>query len=151
MGHLDQVDKNILLVLQDNARIFMTELGRMVGLTQPAVTERVRRMEERGVIKEYRAVVAREKIGKHTMAAIWLRATNCESLYAFCQSAQEVIECHRISGGEYNHLLKVVTASLPDLEMFENEIVKYGKFATSIVLSSPIENKSLAAVVPESN
>lgn len=148
---MDQVDKNILLALQDNARISMTELGKMVGLTQPAVTERVRRMEERGIIKDYRTVVAREKIGKHTMAVIWLRATNCESFHAFCQSAQEVIECHRISWGEYNHLLKVVTESLPDLEMFENEIVKYGKFATSIVLSSPIENKSLTAIVPESS
>jgi len=146
---LDQIDKNILLALQDHARISMTELGKMVGLTQPAVTERVRRMEERGIIRNYRTVVAREKIGKHAMAVIWLRATNCESFYAFCRSAQEVIECHRISGGEYNHLLKVVTESLPDLEIFENQIVKYGKFATSIVLSSPIDNKSLTPIVPE--
>lgn len=140
---MDQVDKNILMILQENARISMTELGKLVGLTQPAVTERVRRMEERGIIKDYRMVVAREKIGKHAMAVIWMRATNCVSFHAFCQSAQEVIECHRISGGEYNHLLKVVTESLPDLEIFENQIVKYGKFATSIVLSSPVDHKSL--------
>lgn len=144
---MDQVDKNILLALQDNARISMTELGKMVGLTQPAVTERVRRMEERGMIQDYRMVVAREKIGKHAMAVIWMRAKNCESFHAFCQSAQEVIECHRISGGEYNHLLKVVTDSLPDLELFENQIVKYGKFATSIVLSSPIDHKPLVPSV----
>lgn len=135
------------MILQDNARISMTELGKGVGLTQPAVTERVRRMEEKGIIKNYRMVVAREKIGKRAMAVIWMRATNCESFHAFCQSAQEVIECHRISGGEYNHLLKVVTESLPDLEIFENQIVKYGKFATSIVLSSPVDQKSLEPIV----
>lgn len=148
---MDHVDKNILLALQDHARISMTELGRMVGLTQPAVTERVRRMEEKGIIRNYRTVVAREKIGKHAMAVIWVRVTHCEPFYAFCHSAPEIIECHRLSGGEYNHLLKVVTESLPDLEVFENQILKYGSFATSVVLSSPVDHKSLTPVIPEPN
>ncbi|MBB6671577.1 Lrp/AsnC family transcriptional regulator [Cohnella nanjingensis] len=145
---MDQVDRQILLYLQDNARISMTELGKTVGLTQPAVTERVRRLEERGIIKDYRAMVAREKIGKTALAFIWFRASDCSSFHAFCQSAPEIVECHRISG-EYNHLLKVVADSLPALELLENELARYGKFATSIALSSPVEYKGIVPAMPE--
>jgi Lrp/AsnC family leucine-responsive transcriptional regulator len=148
---MDQIDKQILLYLQNQARISMTELGKTIGLTSPAVTERVRRLEEKGIIKEYRTVVSRETIGKQAMAFILFRATYCATFYEYCQSAPEVIECHRISGGEYNHLLKVITESLPALEKFENEILKFGKFATSIVLSSPIENKPLIPSLTEEN
>jgi Lrp/AsnC family leucine-responsive transcriptional regulator len=147
---LDQIDKQILLYLQDHARVSMTELGKFIGLTQPAVTERVRRMEEKGVIKEYRAMISREIIGKQAMAFILFRATNCAPFYEFCQTSQEVIECHRISG-EYNHLLKVITESLPALEIFENKLLNFGKFTTSIALSSPIENKSLIPTLSDDN
>lgn len=58
---MDHVDKQILLYLQNQARISMTELGKSVGLSQPAVTERVKRMEESGVIQEYRTVISPEK------------------------------------------------------------------------------------------
>jgi len=139
---LDSVDRKILMYLQDEGRMSHTELGKAIGMTQPAITERVRRMEDKGIIKEYRAMVSRETIGKQTMAYIWFRAANCKPFYEFCQSCREVIECHRVSG-EYNHLLKVVTESLPELEALENKIVRFGKFATSIVLSSPIEFRSM--------
>lgn len=59
---MDHVDKQILFHLQNQARISMTELGKSVGLSQPAVTERVRRMEEKGVIEEYRTVISPEKL-----------------------------------------------------------------------------------------
>lgn len=67
---MDSIDKQILFHLQSQARISMTELGKSVGLSQPAVTERVKRMEENGVIKEYRTIISPEKIGKQAPAYI---------------------------------------------------------------------------------
>lgn len=65
---MDHVDNQILLHLQNQARISMTELGRLVGLSQPAVTERVKRMEEKGIIQEYRTIISPQKTGKNVAA-----------------------------------------------------------------------------------
>ncbi|CAJ1316932.1 Lrp/AsnC family transcriptional regulator [Paenibacillus sp. PK4536] len=139
---MDQVDQHILLCLQTQARISMTELGKEVGLSQPAVTERVRRMEESGVIQQYRAVVAPDKIGQHTTAYYLFRAHDGISFVQFCQDTAQIVECHRVSG-DYNYLIKVVTASIMDLEPFENCITSHGSYTTLITLSSPIDHKSL--------
>lgn len=138
---VDQVDKHILLQLQEHGRISMTELGRAVGLSQPAVTERVRRLEEKGVIQEYRAMLSREEIGKQAAAYMLVRTKECTAFLEFCRNSPEVIECHRISG-EHNYLLKVVTDSMQELERFGNSCDLYGNYTILIVLSSPIDYKS---------
>ncbi|MEK8131578.1 Lrp/AsnC family transcriptional regulator [Paenibacillus filicis] len=137
---MDHVDLNILYHLQDQARISMTELGKNVGLSQPAVTERVKRMEEKGVIEQYRTVVSPEKIGKHTAAYMLFQTRDCDGFIDFCSTSPEVIECHRISG-EYNYMLKVVTDSIQSLEKFGNTCNKYGTYTILIVMSSPIDHK----------
>lgn len=137
---MDQVDHKILLCLQNQARISMTELGKEVGLSQPAVTERVRRMEDKGIITGYRAIVSHEKVGKPIMAHVLVHTNQCNSFVEFCQSAPEVIECHRISG-EQNYLLKVMVESMLKLEQFGDECGKHGHSTTLIVLSSPIDHK----------
>lgn len=145
---VDQVDKHILLQLQEHGRISMTELGKAVGLSQPAVTERVRRLEEKGVIQEYRAVLSREKIGKQAAAYMLVRTKECTAFLEFCRNSPEVIECHRISG-EHNYLLKVVTDSMQELERFGNSCDLYGNYTILIVLSSPIDYKSFVPSIEE--
>lgn len=137
---MDQIDLNILHHLEQQARISMTELGKCVGLSQPAVTERVKRMEEKGVIAHYRTIVSPEKIGRHAAAYMLLHTRNCDSFIEFCRSSPEVIECHRISG-EYNYMLKVVTDSIQSLEKFGDRCDKYGTYTTLIVMSSPVDHK----------
>ncbi|MFF2481652.1 Lrp/AsnC family transcriptional regulator [Paenibacillus sp. NPDC058071] len=139
---MDQIDQTILYHLQHQARISMTELGKSVGLSQPAVTERVKRMEEKGVIEQYRTIVSPEKIGKHAAAFMLLHTRECNAFLDFCHSSPEVIEVHRISG-EYNYMLKVVTDSIQSLETFGNKCDKYGTYTILIVMSSPINHKFL--------
>ncbi|WP_046225880.1 Lrp/AsnC family transcriptional regulator [Paenibacillus dauci] len=139
---MDQVDQNILLHLQQQARISMTDLGREVGLSQPAVTERVRRLEESGIIQGYRAILSPEKIGHQSTAYYLFRASDGLHFLDFCREAVEIVECHRTSGA-YNYLLKVVTSSIRELEDFEDRISNHGDYTTLIVLSSPIEHKAL--------
>lgn len=139
---MDPIDTSILYHLQNQARISMTELGKCVGLSQPAVTERVKRMEEKGIIEQYRTIVSQDKIGKQTSAYMLFHTRDCHVFLDFCRSSPEVIECHRISG-EYNYMLKIVTNSTRTLEEFGNQCDKYGTYTILIVMSSPIEHKFL--------
>jgi len=139
---LDEIDKNILLQLQNQARLSMTDLGKLVGLSQPAVTERVKRMEEKGVIEEYRTIISSQKVGKQCTAYMLVRTRNCYPFLDFCRSSPEVMECYRISG-EHNYLLKVLTETTQELEEFENRCDQYGTYTTLIVMSSPIPYKNL--------
>lgn len=147
---MDHVDKKILIHLQSQARISMTELGKFVGLSQPAVTERVKRMEEKGIIKEYRTIVSPEKIGKHAAAYILFRTRDCHAFLDFCRSTPDVVECYRISG-EHNYLLKVISDSTQSLEEFGNQCDKYGTYTILIVMSSPINHKFLLPSLEEAN
>ncbi|NEW05645.1 Lrp/AsnC family transcriptional regulator [Paenibacillus sp. SYP-B3998] len=147
---MDYVDKQILSHLQSQARISMTELGKCVGLSQPAVTERVRRLEEKGIINEYRTVVSPEKIGKLASAYILFRTRECLAFLDFCRSTPDVVECYRISG-EHNYLLKVISDSTQSLEEFGNQCDKYGTYTILIVMSSPIDHKFLIPSLEETN
>ncbi len=139
---MDELDKNILMLLQDQARISMTELGKAVALSQPAVTERVRRMEEKGIIDHYRAVVSPKEVSKPISAYLLFHTKECERFVANCREMPDVIEMHRISG-QYNFLVKMVAASLESLEDGINAMGGYGDSTTLIVLSSPIQHKKI--------
>ena len=145
---MDQIDKKILFYLQEQARISMTELGKCVSLSQPAVTERVRRMEENGIITGYRTIISSEKIGKGSAAYILFRTRDCPAFLEFARSSPYIKECHRISG-DHNFLLKIVTDSTHSLEKFGNQCDKYGTYTILIIMSSPIEHMSLMHSIEE--
>ncbi|MFD0587399.1 Lrp/AsnC family transcriptional regulator [Paenibacillus sp. GCM10027627] len=142
---MDTTDKKIVELLQEQGRISMKELGSEVGLSQPAVAERVRKLEERGILLGYRAVVSAEKVNKTTTAYLMFHTKDCEGFIAFCKQSVDLMECHRISG-QYNYLLKVTTESMQSLETFINASGKFGDSVTLIVMSSPVEYKPLIPI-----
>ncbi|MFE6076588.1 Lrp/AsnC family transcriptional regulator [Paenibacillus sp. NPDC057886] len=147
---MDHVDKQILFYLQKQARISMTELGKSVGLSQPAVTERVKRMEEKGIIEEYHTVISPEKIGKLATAYMLFQTRDCLAFLDYVHASPHIAECHRISG-EHSYLLKVVTESTRTLEEFSNQCDKYGTYTILIVMSSPIDHSLLIRSLEEAN
>lgn len=142
---MDRTDSRILELLQANSRITMSELGRVVGMTQPAVTERVRKLEDKGVISGYRAVLSPEKLGKSICAFVLMQTVSCSDFEDFAQYSPEVIDLYRISG-QHNFLLKVMTSSMETFEKFTNKLGSYGHWTTLIVTSTRFEQK---AFVPE--
>lgn len=142
---IDELDKKILLILQEQGRISMTELGKAVALSQPAVTERVKRLEEKGVISHYRAVVSLDKLNKSIVAYLLFHTKSCDSFVEHCEQSTDVLELHRISG-QYNFMVKIASGSLQSLETIINAMGVYGDSTTLIVLSSPIE---LNTIVPD--
>jgi Lrp/AsnC family transcriptional regulator, leucine-responsive regulatory protein len=136
---MDDVDKKILLELQMNGRKTMTEIGKIVGLTAPAATERVKKLEDRGVIKNYTVSVDPQKLGKIISAYILFDTERCKQFVEFCKGQPEIVECHRLAG-KYSYLVKIVTSSLDSLEHFIDSTMTYGKSSTLLVLSSPINS-----------
>ena len=140
-GLLDRTDRQILTELQENGRISFVALGQRVGLSPPAVTERVRRLEDAGVITGYRAQVAATKVGLSVLAFIRLQTSRQQypALTTTVQNLSEVLECHHLAG-EDSFLLKVAVSSVDRLEDLLQELSDFGTTNTSIVLSSPLED-----------
>ena len=139
---LDDVGWQLLIALQEDARLSYAELGRQVGLSLPAVGERVRRMEEAGIITGYHAKVNPNKIGLSMITFIWLSTTGEKypKVIAMIEKLPEVLECHHLTGAD-SFIMKVVTSSLPHLEALITRFSAYGQTTTSIVLSSPVTKR----------
>ena len=145
---LDDTGWRILDLLQDNARMPFSELGRRVGLSAPAVAERVRRMEDAGLITGYHADVALEKLGFPIVALIRVAAPEekCRRLKTLVQGLAEVLECHHVTGADA-YVLKVVAASMKHLESVIEAIARHGGTpATAVVLSSPVMRGASSAL-----
>jgi Lrp/AsnC family transcriptional regulator, leucine-responsive regulatory protein len=137
---LDKIGVKILHELQKNARISFSEIGRRIGLSSPAVAERVKKMEEAGIICGYHAKVDHEKIGCPIAAFIFLttQSGKYKKVFKLAESSSEIFECHCISGNE-SFILKAVSSSVSQLDDLIAKLEEFGETKTSIVLSSPIK------------
>ena len=150
---LDETGWHILEALQENARLSFSELGQRVGLSSPAVAERVRRMEDAGIITGYRAEVNTAKIGYPITAII--RITNspgerCTRLTASTQEIPEVLECYRVTGSD-SLIMKVMASSVEHLESLIDRLSEYGLLTTSIVLSTLVSRRIVTRVAHNAN
>lgn len=132
---VDQIDIHILQQLQQNAKISMKELAATVHLSSPAVIERVKKLEEQGVIEGYHTKVNIKKMDRTIQAIILFKSIDCKSLSAFCNSHPDVLECYRVAG-EISYIVKLATYSVETLEQFIDATMPYGTPSTNIVLSS---------------
>lgn len=139
---LDDIGWHILRELQMNARLSFAELGRRVGLSIPAVTERVHKLEDAGIITGYHAAVNNEKVGLPITAFIRMSITGDVSakLTALVSALAEVSECHRGTGSD-SFIMKVRVASVTHLEHLIERLLPYGTTTTAIVLSSPVTQR----------
>ncbi|WNZ25785.1 Lrp/AsnC family transcriptional regulator [Leptolyngbya sp. NK1-12] len=144
IAHLDEVDWEILSILQVEARISFKELGQRIKLTGTAIAERVRKLEDEGIIEGYSIKLNREKIGLPVMAFFKLRVRveHCQKLREMAIALPEIIEAHRVVGNEY-YLLKAVLPSMQHLEALMEKFLQLGSVEVSIVLSTPVANKSI--------
>ncbi|MDM5300731.1 Lrp/AsnC family transcriptional regulator [Bacillus subtilis] len=132
---MDDTDLHILSHLQRNGRLTMVELGKLVGLSSPSAAERVRKLEDKGVITGYSANICYEKLNKHVTAFILMEPKSCKHYAAFATAHPDVTENHRITG-MYSYVTKVVTESVHTLEDFIDASMAHGKPTTLVVLSS---------------
>ena len=134
---LDATDRTILMALQDEGRIALSELGRRIGLSQPAMSERVRRLEERGIITGYGARIDPKALGIATSAILRLRTTHehVQACLELFKTMPEVIDVYRVTG-EDCFVLRVMVPMPNDLERIVDRVARYRAVATSVVLRS---------------
>lgn len=141
---VDTLNWEILACLQQNARQTNTEISRKVGISSPAVAERIRKMEDLGIIEGYYAKVSHLETNHQLKAIITLRAF-MGRLKPFIEKVKEfneVVNCYRITGNE-NIVMEVVLNNQKHLEKFIDQLITYGETRTHIVLSNVVENNPI--------
>jgi Lrp/AsnC family leucine-responsive transcriptional regulator len=142
---LDAVGWTILAALQEDARLSFAELGRRVGLTAPAAAERVRQMEDAGILRGYRAEIGLERLGLAVSAVIRVTAPEekCPALKACVKTLPEVAECLHVTGSD-SYVLRVNATSVGHLEAVIETLGRYGTPTTAIILSAPIAPRGVS-------
>lgn len=137
---MDQIDKKLLGLLQQNARMPLKQLAAEVGLSSPATSTRITHLEESGVLCGFHAKVNSKALGYALTAFVSLEANpaKMEPLYSLLREYPNVLECHSVTG-QSALLMKVTFPSTMELDLFVCEIQKYGKTNTSIVFSTILE------------
>ena len=144
---IDEIDWKILTELQEDARTSYAELGRRIGLTTPAIIERVKKMEDAKIITGYRAEIDTAKVGLPVTAFIRMSITGVDysHIIEVATESNEVLECHRGTGGD-SFILKVAVASVEHLQAIIDKLTPYGITTTAIVLSSPVKRRVIERI-----
>lgn len=139
---IDDIDRRILDELQRDARTSYAELGRRAGLSTPAVIERVRKLEDAGIITGYRIEIDTAKVGLPITAFVRMSITGVDysHIIEVAEASNEVLECHRGTGGD-SFIMKLAVRSVEHLQEVIDRLVPYGITTTTIVLSSPVKKR----------
>jgi Lrp/AsnC family leucine-responsive transcriptional regulator len=139
---LDDVNLRLLEELRNHGRIGMAELGRRVGMSAPAVAERVQRLERAGVIAGYRAEIDPRAIGYPVSAIVRIRPApgQLQRIPEVARETAEVAECYRITG-EDCYLMRLHLRAIDDLEEILDRFTPYGQTTTSIIHSAPVPRR----------
>jgi Lrp/AsnC family transcriptional regulator, leucine-responsive regulatory protein len=137
---LDETSLKILSILQKNSRESFSEIGRKVGLSAPAVAERIKKMEETGVIKNYTIEISHEKLGLEMLAFMLVNlpgsfSVQVEKTENVIADIPEVLECHRITGRD-DMVVKVVFKDIPHMKKVIDSIAPFGQINTCMVVTS---------------
>jgi Lrp/AsnC family leucine-responsive transcriptional regulator len=139
---IDEIDWKILRELQKDARTSYTEISRRIGLTTPAIIERIRKMEDARIITGYRAEIDTAKIGLPITAFVRMSISGVDysHIIEVALQSKEVLECHRGTGGD-SFIIKAAVSDVEHLQTLIDKLTPYGITTTSIVLSSPVKHR----------
>ena len=139
---LDQIDKKILTHLQRDARLSYNALAKLVNLSAPSIAERVRRMEDVGLIEGYQVILNRQLLGWDITAFIRLicPGERYQTVHRLAIEVPEVLECHHVTG-EDSFILKVTASDMGHLEQVISRFRGFGQSISSVVMSTDVETK----------
>ena len=145
---MDKIDKKLITLLQQDARMPLKALAENVFLSSPAVSARIERLEKEQIIEGYEVKVNQLKLGYHITAFINLEVAPVQKpdFYPFIKSCHNVVECNCVTGN-YSMLLKVVFPSTMELDTFIGQLQKFGRTSTQIVFSTPVEPRGIFVII----
>ncbi|MDF2889826.1 MAG: transcriptional regulator, AsnC family [Clostridia bacterium] len=136
---MDKLDIDLLKILQENARITISELSKKIALSRPSITERILRLQEKGIIEEFTARVSLNAINRGTILFIQLsslKVSNSEFEQMIIEN-DDVLECHRVTGST-SYFIKAAVRDMSSMKALIDQLMPYGDINTSIVLESPL-------------
>ena len=141
---LDAIDVEILNILQKDGRMPLKEIASRVSLSSPAVSGRIKRMEDEGVILSYSANINPIALGLYTKAFISLEVTpeQKKEFYPYIEKCKNVVECNCVTG-DYSMLLEVLFENTMQLDHFIGELQHFGRTKTLIVFSTSVEHRGI--------
>ncbi len=143
MVYLDDINRELLDILQLDGRISYKELGERIGLTPPAVAERVRKLEDAGVISGYRAVVDYEALGFPILCVIRLKAPmSTVGIDPKIAAIPQIIEASRVTGSD-SHVIRARVRTTKEIEELLADVWEDGDTITNIVTSSPVRRRPM--------
>lgn len=148
---MDNIDIKIIKLLQENARVTASEISNVINLSVPAVSERLKKLESSGVIKQYTAIVDPVHMNKTLMAIVFItleRPRFADTFAEFVKKQNDILECHYLAG-DFDYALKVVTENTSTLQELLDRIKSLQcvqKTRTIVILSTAKNNYS---VIPE--
>ena len=143
---MDNIDRKILTILQDNARTPLKVIAEQVFLSSPAVSARIERLEAAGLITSYQAQLSAAAMGYQIKAFISLEVEPRQKpeFYPYIEKCPNVMECNCVTG-DYSMLLKVCFHTTQELDQFINQLDQFGRTRTQIVFSTPVEHRGIPA------
>ncbi|MCR5718255.1 MAG: Lrp/AsnC family transcriptional regulator [Oscillospiraceae bacterium] len=141
---MDQIDRKLLMLLQENARMPLKAIAAQVFLSAPAVSARIEKLEAQGLIVGYHAEIDHRRIGYPITAYISLElpAQQKPTFYPFIASCPQVIECNCVTG-VYSMLIKAAFPDTEELDDFIGELSRFGNTSTQIVFSTPVPHRNV--------
>jgi Lrp/AsnC family leucine-responsive transcriptional regulator len=146
---LDKLDIDLLKILQENARITISELSKKIALSRPSITERIIRLQEKGIIEEFTARVSLEAINRATILFIQLSSLKVSNIEfeLMIKEDHDVLECHRVTGNT-SYFIKAAVKDMSSMKLLIDRLMPYGDINTTIVLESPVPYRHL---IPRAN
>lgn len=141
---MDNIDQRILEILQQNARITLIQLSKELHLSRPSVNERIKRLQESGVIEGFTTRISPAALGKGVQAIVQVGnlKCGCQDFERRIKEEKEVYECHRVTGTD-SYYMKTAVESISHLEKLVDRLIQYGQVNTSIILSTPVDHRPL--------
>ena len=134
---MDQIDVQLLSILQKDGRMTISDLSKKLALSRPSVSERLQRLQERGVIQRFSATQLFIQVSELKRKP--------EEFEDFIEQNEDVLECHRVTG-PVSYFIKAAVCGMEGLRMLVDELIPYGNVNTSIILKSPVENRMITPV-----
>ena len=147
---MDNIDRKILTILQQNARTPLKVIAEQVFLSSPAVSARIERLESAGYILGYQAQLSCAAMGYQIKAFINLEIEPSQKpeFYPYIEGCPNVMECDCVTG-DYSMFIKVCFHTTQELDQFINQLHRFGRTRTQIVFSTPVEHRGIPAIEPE--
>ncbi len=144
---MDKIDAKLIQLLQENARYPLKFLASQVFLSAPAVSSRIDKLENQGIILGYNLIVDKEKLGYHITAFINLEMSPSQKpeFYPFIRDYPNVLECNCVTGS-YSMLIKVAFHSTQELDTFIGKLQHFGNTSTQIVFSTPVPHREIGVI-----